>query len=503
MRGYTQSYTADIYKRQIIMPWDLPPELLLAIGRVTRTADLPSLLRISTFYNHFFTGTLLYSSIELRDFRSTRRCLRTLCKAPADCAFGRDLASLVRSFHTAEFPYNRIRMKSLQALQGMFSRVLPRLINVQAFSTQLVRLLPLCALMDLLRTCSGTLQSLDVSCSGTSEYRRSEDDLQLISQELPSFPQLTLIKLVGVYEKHPLYIQFLQRLSHTVANHIQTLHLDMINNEPELAMLSARETFPALQELKVNGKTFFLPEFPHAAFPRLRTLILRGERFFWQLPFPLDPGLGATRCITHYPELEILCCSARAIPSLFPPDILSRDLPHALHTVELDNPAYVLPKPYEDYVPVGGGEVRAALTLLKSSALPIRHLLFSVASLGDKVEEQDFEEVLPTCMERLETLVVFMGAVWCTQVCLSCTIRLHLLRCTGMPAEHTLSGLGLGHGNARHLSHDRPHASLALSRICKPAAQESHPGSSPRHRASPHEPKPPCARMEPIWISSA
>lgn len=207
--------TTDIHKRQIIMPRDLPPELLLAIGRVTRTADLPSLLRISTFYNHFFTGTLLYSSIELRDFRSTRRCLRTLCKAPADCAFGRDLAGLVRSFHTAEFPYNRIRMKSLQALQGMFSRVLPRLINVQVFSTQLVRLLPLCALMDLLRTCPGTLKSLDVSCSGTHEYRRSEDDLQLISQELPSFPQLTLIKLVGVYEKHPLYIQFLQRLSPT------------------------------------------------------------------------------------------------------------------------------------------------------------------------------------------------------------------------------------------------------------------------------------------------
>lgn len=276
----------------------------------------------------------------------------------------------------------------------------------------------------------------------------------------------------------------------------------MINNEPELAMLSARETFPALQELKVNGKTFFLPEFPHAAFPRLRTLILRGERFFWQLPSPLDPGPGATRCITRYPELEILCCSARAIPSLFPPDIPSRDLPHALHTVELDNPAYVLPKPYEDYVPVGGGEVRAALTLLQSSALPIRHLLFSVASLGSDVEEQDFE-VLPTCMERLETLVVFMGAVWCTQVCPFCTIRLTPLRCTGMPAEHTLSGLGLGHGHARHLTHDRPHASLALSRLCKPAAQESHPDSSPRHRASPREPKPPCARMEPMWISTA
>ncbi len=417
--------STDKYWRQI-MPRDLPPELLLAIGRATRTADLPSLLLINTFYNHFFTGTLLYSSIELRDFKSTRRCLRTLCKAPTDCAFGRNLASLVRSFHAADFPYTRIRGKSFKTLQNMFARVLPRLINVQVFSTQLVRQLSLRALMELLQACPSTLYSLDISCTGT---RRSDDDLRLISQELPSLPQLTSIKLVGIHEKHPVYIQFLQRLSYTVANHIRTLHLDMLNNEPEIAMLSAAGIFPVLQELKIEGKTFFLPEFPHAAFPHLRTLILRGERFFWQLPSYLAPGPGATRYITHYPELETLCCCARSIPSLFPPDITSRDVSRALHTVELDNPAYILPTPYVDYVPVTAEEVNTALTLLKRSALPICHLCISVALLGDAAEEPDFEEVLPMDMEGLETLVVVIGEDWCKQVRPSYTSRPDRLSC--------------------------------------------------------------------------
>lgn len=331
----------------------------------------------------------LYSAIELRHQRPTINCLRTLSSTEVPGRFlpGRDLAGLVLSLRIAGFDILNLRRNEFGELRDGLEEALPRLANIQKFSFKVLETLQCRILVNLLASWK-SLSSIDVEVT--------DDDLPGASPRAPAVPHLTSLSIRNL---PPSYDDYLQQLAASCSNGLLKMSLAESDADTVRHVLGST-VFAVLQDLELEAAAFFHPDFPHGAFPRLRALALS-----YDSESPWDDDSAPPSCnepipYTAYPHLESLSCNVEDLPLMIPKQAeVSARL--AVHTIRLNGATYERNGGAFSHISPEWDEIVEALSHLRYSGVPIRHLSFHVYHI--KVTQ--LEEALPS-LKNLESLLI-------------------------------------------------------------------------------------------------
>lgn len=371
----------------------LPNELLHMVCSLASQSDLPSLALVDKTCNEICTP-LLYRTINLYEYDTAQKCVRTLAADPSTLFLKRNLASLVRTFLLQSSCHEALPGQPHPTFDTLLIESVSRMSNIQTLRCMEARDCSIHIWAQLLlkpRPAIRSIELLLIMSSNSPRTARMEQLFrQILSRRFP-VPRLSELKLHVPLELTPSMIAIFRAVITCCAATLRSLSVTTLKRALFQLIVPPLSTLPALQYLEIQAQALQIPEFGHLS--TVQSLCVR--QTMWQMrdDFVVPP--------THWPALRELSCFPDLVSAFLPPEAETQ---RPICALRLSDAAYK--HNGGDYSPDMTPYWRDnldAVSYATYSTMPLLHFAFQ----ANKLNIKRFEKLLPY-IPSIESIVLIL-----------------------------------------------------------------------------------------------